>query len=311
MYVLQILWPVVTGLAVLLHTVAFCFLVKSYKGNLKTCQHTYLINLSIVELFKNIKFLTVHILYLVLDYGDLTDEMKVRIHQAAAYLFYIGATSSTYCYLMAMYFLTGDRLCAALFLHRYKVVCTIRKSIVLIIVSWFLCYCVNLPVSTVYYFTHDWRWMRMEGGEMMTRVQLFYIPTVLGIGFVVFGCFTYTVMFVVYARSKRNLQRNPESICTTFVNSNFFISVLLITSFMILMVAPTLVHSYYDIVGKPMGEAVYTYVYTSWYVSDLVDAIIYVLLYKPVRSLLRANFTSIRTSIVLCTDRMQRGTSAQ
>ena len=115
---------------------------------------------------------------------------------------------------------------------------------------------------------------------------MFYIPAVLAIGFVVFSCITYAIMFAVYAKSRRQLQQAPESLFRTFINSSFYISVLLITSFLVLTVVPLLVNIHFDRLKVEMEEPVMNYVYSSLHLSDVVDAVIYILLYRPVRSMM-------------------------
>ena len=198
-----------------------------------------------------------------------------------------------------MFLLTADRLCALLLLHQYRSVCTLQRVKIIIAITWFLCFCVNLPVSTAYYFSYGWNWLRNKGqpGAIITRIQLTFIPAILGILFLIFSTVAYIIMFSVYVRSRRRLQTTPESVLTAFVNSNFFTAVLLITSFLILMVTPALIHAYYDFTAKEMSVPLYTYIYASVYLSDLVDAIIYVLLYKPVKNILGTKLTRFRRNV--------------
>ena len=83
MEVIQIILTIASALTVLLHMVALCFLIKTFEGNLKTCQHIYLINLSCTELLKNLLHLVYYILCFVLKY---THELTTREKQGDTWL---------------------------------------------------------------------------------------------------------------------------------------------------------------------------------------------------------------------------------
>ena len=78
----------------------------------------------------------------------------------------------------------------------------------------------------------------------------------------------------------------------TFMKSNFYISILLISSFLILTVLPNLINSYFY--SKPLAWILYQYTVPLIYLSDTVDNIIYVLLYKPVRNVVKEKLLSLR-----------------
>ena len=295
----HIAWVVITAVAILLHLVALYYLIKIYSKNknMRSCQFNLLINLSAAELVKNLLYFLSYITILAspeIEYvGDIVPECLFRskieeggVCTAQKYLMNQAGTSATYCYFFAMFLLTGDRLLAVLLSLRYRSMCTVPRVRVLIVLTWFLCFCINLPVITGYYFDKGYFWLIQGDEKVISRTEMFYIPPVLAIGFVAFSCITYALMFIVYAKSRRQLQQAPESLFRTFINSSFYISVLLITSFLVLTVVPFLVNIHYDRLKVHMAEPVMNYVSSSLHLSDVVDAVIYILLYRPVRNMM-------------------------
>ena len=112
-----------------------------------------------------------------------------------------------------------------------------------------------------------------------------------------FALVTYLVLFVKYLQSRRNnIQRNPAdnvriSPWKAFVGSRFFISVLLIGSYLLLTSVPSLVRTALgwtttDSSGNLSYEVLSRLSYT-------VDAIIYIYVSKPVRNILLTRLRKI------------------
>ena len=68
-----------------------------------------------------------------------------------------------------------------------------------------------------------------------------YIPPTLEVTYLIFAVVTYLVMFSKYVQSKRTFEQSDSSAITLFLHSRFFIPVLLISSYLIFTVIPTII----------------------------------------------------------------------
>ena len=123
--------------------------------------------------------------------------------------------------------------------------------------------------------------------------------------FLLFAVVSYLIMFLKYIKSRRSSMSTHQSKFFLFRTSKFYVSLLLITSFIILSVIPSLIMS-----SSPIDESLnnnYLYLEITSVLSDTVDGVIYVLLYAPVRTILKMKVISIYN---WCTSRrLQDGAS--
>ena len=104
-------------------------------------------------------------------------------------------------------------------------------------------------------------------------------------------------MFCKHIQSKRRLRRTSQptpSVIFIFRTSKFHVSLLLITSFLVLVAIPNLIDSLLRLNDKQPGYALLLYIGVSNSLSDTVDFVIYVLMYKPPRTLLLAKVATVR-----------------
>ena len=255
-------------------------------------QHIWIINLALSQVFKNIPGLPSHTLELISDSTGVAD----NVYKWMRLFLHIIASSATYWYFLAIFCLTGDRLATVLF--RYRI--SHRSIKIIIIATLCLCFGLNSSASVVFCFVYGWNWIMMGSELVGVKIQVFYVPTVLSMAFVFFACITYISMFVAYYKSGKHSERlsAERSMIQTFLNSKFYISILLITSFLILTVIPNLINSFCN--PDPMSaHPVDLYIYTrlAMCLSDTVDNVIYILSYKPVRHKLKDSFTSVFHSL--------------
>ena len=112
-----------------------------------------------------------------------------------------------------------------------------------------------------------------------------------------FAILSYTLMFCKHIQSKRRLRRTSQptpSVIFIFRTSKFHVSLLLITSFLVLVAIPNLIDSLLRLNDKQPGYALLLYIGVSNSLSDTVDFVIYVLMYKPPRTLLLAKVATVR-----------------
>lgn len=272
---------------VALHLNGLFLLICTYKGREKTTQHLHLISLSSAELLRQIASLTV--------YAIMTHGFSVGI-DVVPYIAFITRTPLYYLYFFSMIQITADRLAASLLNVRYKVVCTLYKTKILIVCTWFFCILICLPMITSLYFVYGWHWRRKDWNKDNPCKTLYvYIPSILNVSYFLFAIITYVIMFKKFVRSRRSVSTISinSSGFQLFQTSKFYISVLIITSFLLLAVIPNILTSICTYFEIEYTTGVFVYVSISESLSDTADGVIYVFMYKPVRAILTKKTNSI------------------
>ena len=112
---------VVPSLNVALHTVCSLLLFQIYRQNNRSKpQHLYLLNLSVAELLKNFR----QVIHSV-SHIPKNDQIVWVHHELVMEIF---NSSLFVSYILAMFLLTADRLCASLLNIRYNSKCTVFKA---------------------------------------------------------------------------------------------------------------------------------------------------------------------------------------
>ena len=114
-----------------------------------------------------------------------------------------------------------------------------------------------------------------EGGWLITAN--------LDVAYFLFAVATYSAMFITYMQSKRKTSTSHKSAYTMFKQSRFRFAVLVMSSCLVLEVIPQIVFTISSFFGKT-GQYIAPILF---YASDTVDGIIYILLYRPVRTVLK------------------------
>ena len=222
-------------LNILMHGVGIWLLVCTFIRGQKSTQTMYIINLAISEIIKNIFLLIVDLL-LVGIYSTDNRNLVIGFWYVNAFF----ATGVIYNYTLSMFYITADRLFHIILHVKYPVYWSVGKTKRLLICSWVFCLTISTSFTLVLHFVYK---SVVNEDEVYLRIFLIYIPIVLYIIYVLFACLTYTKMFLQFARSRTNRNARRLSLFNIFINSRFFVSVLLISSFLLLMVTPRLIYS--------------------------------------------------------------------
>ena len=227
---------------IVLHGIGFCLLLALYKRGEKSSQRLYLLNLSLAELLQNFLRLLIHSIVL----QRISHSFRT-IGRIGHCILYVTNTGIYYLCFSAVFLLTGDRLlCVGM---RYPKVWNLQKILNIIKCTWVFNLLVSLGIFLYTYFLR-------EDNELARKVDVIltiYVPTTLFITFLVFAIFTYTVMFYKFLSSSRVTQRNrisSHSILYTFRQSKFFVSIIIISTFLFLMVIPGLIATFTLITGN-------------------------------------------------------------
>ena len=265
----QYIYTVIFSINVLLHGLCMHLLIRVYRtrGASKT-QQLYLLNLSFAELMHNLHHL---IFTYVLHVHTIRTKVTISSCGVLKIMLFVA-------YMAAMFLLTFDRLAASILTVRYKSVCTPGRVKAAIISTWCLCITV-IPVIylTVYAF---------GGYKLLHRAMYegeWLITAILNVAYFLFAVATYSAMFITYMQSKRKTSTSHKSAYTMFKQSRFRFAVLVMSSCLVLEVIPQIVFTISSFFGKT-GQYIAPILF---YASDTVDGIIYILLYRPVRTVLK------------------------
>ena len=262
---------------VLLHGIACPLLFTSYKQH-RTPQHLFLINLSLIELLIN--FLCV-----------LMEVLRVTVDNRGVVTAFFAGTYITYGYLYyaAMYLITCDRLVATLLVLRYRIVCTINRAKITLAATWLFCIICGTTITTYNCSKYGMNWIIVD--KELIDIYIYKVPVVLAVLYFVFVIICYLIMFCLYVKSKRSLAPSHMTLVQAFRGSKFFVSLLLILSFLFLMVIPFIVLAN---TWKVLSPTATLFLEILTYSSDTVDFLIYVFIYRPVTSIMRRSIKSFQ-----------------
>ena len=282
------IYTTLSAINICLHLLGCYLLQVAYNNGRKTVQQLYLINLSVNETSKNILYLLLNILYIV-SYSNISEKTSYNVDVSRRYIYIIHTTGNYWSYALAMFYLTCDRLLHVLLNYRYPMFWTTSKARKLLIVTCFVNCAISLTFALIYYFTRS----NIQRYTLVNSLR-FYVPPVLSTTFLIFALVTYIVMFFKFVQSRRlTMPRNPdapqETVFHIFVNSRFFISVMLISSYIILAVIPLVIRSFYTTNNLPTYLNIYVNI--SLMLSDSADAVIYIFMDRTIRKIWRQKFS--------------------
>lgn len=185
-------------------------------------------------------------------------------------------------YYLSMIFITIDRLLAICLNLKYPVYCNVQKAKKLLFIS-----CL---ISAVFFLV-----------ILLLRVlrisdyypYIWYLYVAFDFMFVIIAMVTYTFIFQKYRKTRELPTHNThrsESLFQVFKNSRFYLSVLLIASFLLLKVTADLVLFFVGVVHSKDTVLITTIVFIMWALSDSVDAWLYIFAQRTVRTIFCKKF---------------------
>ena len=109
---------------------------------------------------------------------------------------------------------------------------------------------------------------------------------------------SYMVIFIRHVSNKQRVARGHISAFQVFKRSRFYVSLLLIASFLLLMMVPLLVYALSRITHHRLPNSAALYVDCSILLADTADAVIYVFLHRPVFQLLQRKGRSLAPQLL-------------
>lgn len=280
----RIAYICLNSLNILIHGLGFFLLLVLYKKGHKTSQRLYLLNLSFSELLQNFFRLLIHSIIL----HRLLHSLR-GIGKIGHCIVYVTNTGVYYQCFFSVCLLTGDRLLSMR--TGYGKDWSLRRRINIIRLSWAL----NIMASVgIFFYMYFFR-IENNTAYSIDNIITIYIPTSLFIAFLVFAVFTYTIMFYKFFASNQIIHQKSTSVLETFRQSKFFISVIIVSTFLFLMVIPGLVATVMIIGGNPPHPMFVIYLNISVTLNDTTDGLIYVFLQPDVKRLFKEKLSSVFT----------------
>lgn len=268
----SILVSIISLVNAALHSLGAYVLVSIYSNGRKTSQQVFLINLSFVGSLSSIVSL-LHGIDNILGYYYYHWHI---IDEISNYLFIINITGLFYLFYLSIMFVTLDRLMSSLLTFRYIIYWDHLKAIKLLIASW------CIITSVCIFLVNDFEKMKSNGTD---RIIIEYVPSAFDAAVIILAMASYGIIFSRYVTSRRlvsHTERN-ESMLQIFRNSKFYVTILLISSFLVLTVIPGSILSIFAYTNIEVSESFYVYTTVSFCLSTTADVIIYLFMHKTVR----------------------------
>ena len=272
---LNILLFVLNIINVFLHSTGIYLLYCLYKRCRYKIQQLYLINLSIGECLMNL-FEALKLFRLFVSVSNGTAHTLDRFIDYLSIVQFTGIAIVIYC---VMIYITLDRLLDISLNIKYSVYWDEYKAKYLLILTWVLSAIYNLTTCLMYRFVEfDWK----------ASAYKYIFPT-FEFSFVVLAVITYSYVFRKFKQSRiipttsgSGTKKNVNAF-TVFRNSKFFVSVLIILTFLLFMVIPDLVYLFVGTIGGNESPVLLTACWISYAISNIADACIYIFLQPAVR----------------------------
>lgn len=258
-----------------------CYLLASIfrEGN-GNIQLVYLLNLGISEAVIN--FLGI-LLTPLSSFGTFSTATISATHQVQYSIMIVLETGVLLVYYLCMVYITLDKLFEVKLNIKYPIYMNERRAKYLMIVTWIACLGFGSFVCI---------WFHTVKNKLEEPFVKYVYPT-LDIGYLVLASVSYVIIFQKFKESRsaplRHRLNKGKKLNTfqVFRKSNFYVSGLLIASFILLMVIPDLVYLVIGILKAEKTDELVAYCFLSILLSYFVDGFIYILLQRKVRMKLK------------------------
>ena len=272
--------------SVILHTLGSYLQIRLYKEGKDSVQLVYLINLALTEAIGcTLGLFALHIPKLM-SISPRTNPVYGEFHKYVSVVLY----TLPLIYYTNYIYITVDKLLYIILGIKYHVYCTINRTLKLIKATWSVGGCVWIIMSLVSY---------IREARYDDYFSQYFNPT-LDFVFLATGVVCYTMIFKEYKNTRAapvplsyvnenntTARRKKESSIKLFLNSRFYVSGLLIATFLVLVVIPDLVYLFHTVIGKHGSILFNDIVLVFFLLSYLNDALIYIFMQPEVRRLLR------------------------
>ena len=216
----------ITLIAFLLHLVGCYLLWKTYKWGRVTTQQLLIFHICICECFINCDWLVIH-LFVVIGYGiDST---------SAGYCIVLYTALSGVLYIIMMV-MTLDRLMAVVLSLKYPLYWNAKRTKKVLLAVWIIGGASFICFVVLFKFYGPW----------YNKVELIYVNVSLSLLYIIVALVTYAVIFDKFKKSRHSTRRLKQDIgkrawtalADTFLKSRFYVSILIILTYLIFNTIP-------------------------------------------------------------------------
>lgn len=256
---------------VILHSVGI-HIIRRHISN-RTTQLTCILHLSVSELCISVLRVSQHTIHITLASLELDSGAHAYINHYFEVLVY---TLFSIVYYFCMLFITLDRLLACRLTVRYPTFCSTKRTKKILGFMWL----VGILLAVVIETTHN-----VSGFDMRSLGIYFYVP--FDCVFIVTAAVTYYSMFQSYKKAVRRRTRisiysselvpntRKQSAFEIFYSSKFYVSALLILTFLVFNVVADLIYMCASLSEYENLNIVLMCTRFSYSISFLADGLIY------------------------------------
>lgn len=272
-------------LNILIHSLGFYLLLCLHKRCTENVQIIYIMNLSATELILNI-------LSFIRNFIRVASPVIANKHwfkDLTMYSYIVDYAVFRFCLYMWMFYITIDRVCGVLLNMSYPSYWNSTKALYLVVVTWVFGFIVSISTALVYGF-------HSSDEENMFLIANYTI-IIFDITFVVVAVISYGSIFHVFQKQRHNSflgkqtkgssspdSENEESLWTIFRHSRFYVSVLIVSTFILFTIIPDFMWTFHVVENEnSIGGFMLS---TSYAVSYFIDGAIYIFMDDKVKNLL-------------------------
>ena len=251
----------------IIHSLGSYILLSIYKNGTQSVNQLYIISLSISELLISI----LHFLNRLIACHAEKGTHNVDVN------FYILSCETGICiiYYLNMFYITIDKLMEILLNIRYPIYWNEEKAKTLLMVTWFLG--IIFSLSMIFALT-------FASFHNENSFSKYFYPTI-DFMFLAIALLTYGFIFNKFKHTRTSPTGNKhKSLFNVFLNSKFYISVLLISTFLLFTIVPDLIFMLCITINGNISEDVRVTCYIFYAISYVSDAWIYIIIQKSVRT---------------------------
>ena len=277
MIVLTVALSVLSLLTMALHILGSYLLIHQYRNGVQNPQQLFLINLATTEVLINlIKWVAS-----ILNMPSVSPNIALSIQECQYYIRTLRGFGFSTVYFLSMIYLTLEKLFDIILNIKYHLYWNGNRTINLLKVTWTISITTAIIVSLIYHYT---------GYDFIGILDMFVYP-IFDFIFIIIALLTYGFIFHRYKQTRTPPTQNSSYIASpnafqVFVKSRFYIPVLLISTFIVFMAIPEIIHLSFIYMERKPGVRLRTILKIFWALTYLSDAFIYIWMKPSVKKLL-------------------------
>ena len=271
---LRLTFSILSLLTMSLHILGSYLLIYQYRNGVQNPQQLFLINLAATESIINFLKCLSSILY-------MASPTALYIQQCQPYVRTLRGYGFNSVYYLTMIYLTFDKLFDIILNIKYPLYWNEKRTSNLLKVTWTITITTAITISIIYHYT---------GYDFLGILDMYVYP-IFDFVFIIVAILTYGFIFHQYKETRMPPTQNTSNIASpsafqVFVKSRFYIPVLLISTFVVFMAIPEMIHLSFVYMERKPGVTMKTTLKIFWSFSYLGDAIIYIWMKPSVKKLL-------------------------